>query len=192
LNPEDWLFQHLNPVILDHRIAQHIAGNSVEIFARLHGDFEIFALANVLNATMAESVQRSANSLALRIEDRWLEGNVDAGFHCFQCRKSALAEQAGLQIRCRTLPLLGLLGRVEPAHQREHLHVVIMNVDQCGAFLAASSDAAAAVQIGVETRVPRAFTTPANAADFEHPYYFTVAGGAAFRLGVETRCTVPR
>ena len=44
----------------------------------MHRNFEIFALANILYAPMAESVERSANSLALRIEDRRFEGDVDA------------------------------------------------------------------------------------------------------------------
>jgi hypothetical protein len=75
------LIEPFDAVVLDDRVAEDFARDRVEIFAGLHGDFEVFALANVFDAPMAESVERGANGLALRIEDRWFEGYVDAGFH---------------------------------------------------------------------------------------------------------------
>ena len=75
------LVEHLDAVVLDYRVAEDIARDGVEVLARLHGDFEILALAHILDAPMAESVERSANGLALGIEDRRFECYVDAGFH---------------------------------------------------------------------------------------------------------------
>jgi hypothetical protein len=75
------LVQHFDPVVLNDRVAEDFAGDGVEIFAGLHGDLEVLALADIFDAAMAESVQCGANGLTLRIEDRRFEGNVYAGFH---------------------------------------------------------------------------------------------------------------
>jgi hypothetical protein len=80
------LIEHFDAVILDHRVAEDVARDGVEVLARLHGDFEILALPNILDAPMAESVERGANGLTLGVEDRWFEGYVDAGFHSHQFR----------------------------------------------------------------------------------------------------------
>jgi hypothetical protein len=45
---------------------------------------------------MAETVERRADGLALRVEDRRFEGYVYASFHFPYFRKSKLAEQIGL------------------------------------------------------------------------------------------------
>lgn len=80
-NPGEILIEHLNPVIFDDRITQHIARDGVEILAGLQGDFEKLALPDVFDPLMTEAVQSGADGLALRIEDGWFEGYVDASFH---------------------------------------------------------------------------------------------------------------
>ncbi len=47
------MVQHLDPVILNHRITQHIPRNSVKIFTGLHRDLEKFPLPHFLNSLMA-------------------------------------------------------------------------------------------------------------------------------------------
>jgi hypothetical protein len=80
------LIEPFDAVILDHGVAQDIARDGIEVFARLHGDFEKFALANILDAPMAEPVEGSANGLALGVEHRRFECYVDASFHSHQFR----------------------------------------------------------------------------------------------------------
>src|ERR1700729_2268553 len=70
------LIEHLDAVVLDHRVAQNFARDGIQILARLHGDFEILPLANIFDAPMAKSVERRANGLTLRIEDGRFEGDV--------------------------------------------------------------------------------------------------------------------
>ena len=69
VSPGDKLIQNLDPVVFDHRIAENIPRNGVEVFAGQHRDFEILSLADVLDALMAEAVERRANGLALRVEN---------------------------------------------------------------------------------------------------------------------------
>jgi hypothetical protein len=83
---ESLLTQHLDPVILDHGITQDLARDRVQILARLHRDLKILALPDILDAFMAESVERGANGLALWIEDRRFECYVYPGFHFNQCK----------------------------------------------------------------------------------------------------------
>ena len=80
------LIQHFDAVVLDDRIAEDVARDGVEILARLHGDFEKLALTDILNTAMAEPVEGGANGLALRVEDRRFECDVDSGFHSHQFR----------------------------------------------------------------------------------------------------------
>jgi len=75
------LLEQFDAVVLDNGVAEDVARDGVEILAGLHGDLEIFALANVLNAPMAEPVERGTNGLTLRIEDGRFEGYVYPGFH---------------------------------------------------------------------------------------------------------------
>ncbi len=70
-----------NPIILNHRITQNVAGNSVQIFARIERDFEKFALPDLFYPFVTQTGQRGANGLALGIEDGLFEGYVDACFH---------------------------------------------------------------------------------------------------------------
>jgi hypothetical protein len=74
--------QLFDPVILNNRIAQNVARNRVQIFARIERDLEKLTLPNVLNAFMSQAIQCGTNGLALRVEDGLFEGYVDACFHC--------------------------------------------------------------------------------------------------------------
>ena len=76
--------QHLNPVILNHRIAQHVACNGVQIFARLHRNLEKLTLPDILDSCMSQAIERGTNGLTLRIENRRFECDEYAGFHAFQ------------------------------------------------------------------------------------------------------------
>jgi hypothetical protein len=62
----------------------------------------------------------------------------------------------------------GFWRRRESAHEREHLHVMGVNVDKGSTLLAAASDRAAAIHIRVESGMARASSTPSDAADLEH------------------------
>src|ERR1700743_2503770 len=79
-------------------------------------------------------------------------------------RKSKLAEQTLLQIgRLRGTPF-GFLRRRESAHERQHLHVMGVNVDKRRTLFAAASDRPAAIHIRVESgwrgHFPRHLTLP--------------------------------
>ena len=47
--------EHLDTVILDHRITQYVTGNGIEVLAGLHRDFEKLTLPHFLNALVAEA-----------------------------------------------------------------------------------------------------------------------------------------
>ena len=70
---------------------------------------------------------------------------------------------------------------------------MIVNIDKRRASFASGSDGPATVHVGVEPGVAGTFPTPAHAADFEHPYYFTAgaAVGTEGNEGEDTRWTTP-
>ena len=72
--------QHFDAVIFDHGIAENVARDGVEVFARLHRDLEELALTDLLDALWPKAVQRGADGLALRVENRRFEGYVNAAF----------------------------------------------------------------------------------------------------------------
>src|SRR5947209_13793191 len=74
--------------LLDHRIGEHVARNALYFALRLftaqtaiESEFEIFSLADLFQTFIAHFLQRAVNGLALRIQDRFFERNVDVGFH---------------------------------------------------------------------------------------------------------------
>src|SRR5579883_2764781 len=82
------LVQKFYAVVLDDGVAEYVARDLIELMPRAlavraapDGDFEVFALPYVFDFRVAETVQRRVNGLPLRIEDRRLERDVDAGFH---------------------------------------------------------------------------------------------------------------
>jgi hypothetical protein len=93
-------------------------------------------------------------------------------------RKSKLAEQTLLQIGGLRGTPFGFLRRRESAHERQHLHVMGVNVDKRRTLFAAASDRPAAIHIRVESGMARALSTPSDAADLEHPFYYpdTITG----------------
>jgi hypothetical protein len=168
--------KHFDAVVFDDRVAQNVAGDGVEVFAGLHGDFEVFALADVFDAAMAEAVERGPNGLTLGIENGRLEGYVYAGFHCIQFRKSKLAEEVCLQVGRFFQPAPGALRRGKAAHQSQHLYVVRMNIAKRRALFAAAADGGAPIHIRVEPRMTRTLSPPADGADLEHSYYYLSPG----------------
>src|SRR5581483_2256827 len=67
-------------VVLDHRIGEQRVGELGDrgvIDTVVHLQFEVLALADVSDAVHAEPAQRSDDRLPLRVEDLWLEDDVD-------------------------------------------------------------------------------------------------------------------
>src|SRR5689334_18246077 len=72
----------------DHRVGQYLPGDSlnfglgpVPVKTAFEGQFEVFALPNLLQTLIAHLLQSALDGFALRIENALLEGNVDVGLH---------------------------------------------------------------------------------------------------------------
>ena len=78
---------HLDPVILDHRIGEQLVGRLLEqlfsagLVAAIELDVEHLALPDAGDALNPERAQRALDGLALRVEDAGLQRDGDAGFH---------------------------------------------------------------------------------------------------------------
>jgi hypothetical protein len=84
-----------------------------------------------------------------------------------------IAEKVSLQIgHLSRTPFCLLRRRREPAHQRQHLNVVRIDIDQRSAFLAPGPDGSAPIHIWIETGVLWTSPTPSNAADLKHRQLF--------------------
>jgi len=75
-------------VLLNHRVGEDFACDTINLRlglvpaeAAVQLEFKILALADVRQAFVTHLLQRSLDSLALRIENALFEGNVDEGFH---------------------------------------------------------------------------------------------------------------
>ena len=82
------LIQYFHPVLFDDRVREHVVRDGLYFaLGRLarqavrKRDLEIFALPHCRDRGMAEAVQCGADRLALRVEDRGLQGDEDACFH---------------------------------------------------------------------------------------------------------------
>src|SRR5216684_599709 len=74
--------------LFNHWIGEHIAGNALDLGLRLfttqaaiERQFEVLALADLLQAFIAHLLERTLDGLALGIEDAFLERDVNVGFH---------------------------------------------------------------------------------------------------------------
>ena len=72
--------QKFDPVFLNHGIRENLVSDHFHILARLlrrdaigNGDLEELALTHIFDAGVAETLERRANSLALRVKHRGLE-----------------------------------------------------------------------------------------------------------------------
>ena len=78
----------LEAVLLDDGIGEHLAGDAIDlrlgVFAADAGverDLEVLALAQIVDTAKTHLLQGAVNGLALRIEDAFLQRNIDVGFH---------------------------------------------------------------------------------------------------------------
>src|SRR5712691_8350751 len=79
---------NLHAKVFDDWIRQHLTRHALGLGARLgfaertiDGNLEIFSLANVADAAVAEQLDRMLDRFALRIQDTWLQRDVNLGFH---------------------------------------------------------------------------------------------------------------
>src|SRR5579864_2437861 len=67
----------LDLIIFDHGIDQHLAGDGLDVFARLDFNIEELTLADILDSPVAEADESGANGLALGVEDRGFERHMN-------------------------------------------------------------------------------------------------------------------
>ena len=75
----------------DHRVGQDVARDPFNLGlglgfaeAAVKREFEVFSLANVLQALVAHLFKRALDGLTLGIEDAFFQRNIDVGFHRLQ------------------------------------------------------------------------------------------------------------
>ena len=59
----------------------------------------------------------------------------------------------------------------EASHERDHFLMRFVDLQQRRAFRACAFDGSAAIDVGIEGRMPRAFAAPSDAADLQHWFY---------------------
>ena len=86
--PHMILLQHFHPVLFDHRVGQHVAGDLLDfgaspsaLGARSELDLEALTLTDIEDRRWPCPASARTDRLALRIEDRFLERDEDASFH---------------------------------------------------------------------------------------------------------------
>ena len=80
--------QNLDAILFDDRVGEDFVGDGFDFAACLFGgdavgecDLEVLALADLRDGGVAESIERGAHRLTLRIENGGLQSDEDASFH---------------------------------------------------------------------------------------------------------------
>src|SRR5271157_1761083 len=99
-----WYFRlplELKAVFLDDGVGEDLAGDAIDLGlrvfaadARVERDLEVLALAQIVDALVPHFLQRAVNGFALRVEDTFLERDVDVGFHVGICHYSESRAQS--------------------------------------------------------------------------------------------------
>src|SRR5262245_34617675 len=83
----NFMSAHLDAVALDHRIGEEFVGDfggkrfGLRCLGGGQVQLEVFPLTYVLDAVVAERVQRLRNRAPLRIKYRWFQRDEDSGSH---------------------------------------------------------------------------------------------------------------